>query len=533
MSKCITFDNDMQLKILSGVKKVSQAVGSTLGPAGRTVLIEQSFGAPLFTKDGITVAKSIDLEDKVENLGAQMIKEIATKTDDVCGDGTTTSTVLAYSLLSEGLKAISSGVNPISLKSGIDKAVSQVEKALENMSVPVHTKDQIVQVASISANNDKEIGNLIADAIESVGNDGVITTADSKSIDTNIEYVEGMQFDRGYISPYFAAKYENQVVEMEEPLILLYDKTISSTNSILSILEKVSKMQKPLLIISDNIEGEALTTLVVNHLRGIINVCAVKAPGFGDRKKAMLEDIAILTGGKLIDEDLGMKLETTEISDLGLCASVKITRDKTIIVDGSGEDSEIQARASALRREMEEATSEYDREKIQERLAKIVGGVAVINVGALDESTLKEKKFRIEDAINATRAAVESGVLPGGGVALCQTGAKIKKPKMTQDESIGYNIVINSLSKPIKQIAENSGVDGSVVASKCASSKQNTGYDALNKKWVNMLDAGIIDPTKVTINALKNAASIASLIITSSCAVTEIPKDTPEPMPEV
>ena len=524
MSKCIAFGNDMQQKMLSGVSKVAQAVGSTLGPSGRTVVIEQLHGAPTFTKDGVTVAKSLELEDKIENLGAQMIKEIATKTDDVCGDGTTTSTVLAYSILSEGLKATSSGVNPISLRNGMDRAVSDVESELIKMSVPIRTKEQIKQVATISSNNDPEIGELIADAMEAVGNDGVITTTDSKSIDTHVDFVEGMQFDRGFISHYFAINHENKTIEMNDPYILIYDKTISSTESLLVILENVKRKQRPLLIIADNVEGEALTTLVVNYLQGVINVCAVKAPGFGDRKKAMLEDIAILTGGKLIDEELDMSLENTTLDMLGQAASVKITKDRTVIVDGLGVQEEVQARVDDIRAQIKEATSEYDKEKLQERLAKIMGGVAVINVGALDESTLNEKKFRIEDAINATRAAVESGVLPGGGVALCQTAKKLRKVKLSPEESVGYNIIINALNKPIKQIAENSGIDGSIIAERCSNSKLGIGYDALNKKWVDMVSTGIIDPTKVTINALKNAASVASLIITSSCSVTEIPK---------
>ena len=534
MAKKLDFNEEMQKSLLKGVQKISEAVASTLGPAGRTVMIQQSYGAPMITKDGITVAQNVELEDPLENLGAQLVKDIASKTNDTAGDGTTTSTVLAEAIVSEGFKAVSKGVNPIDLRRGIDDAVEDVVKALDIFSQEIETKDQIKQVAAISANNDEEIGSIIADAIEKVGSDGVITVEDSKTTSTHVDFVEGMQFDKGYLSVYFCNDKENLKVSFDEPYILIYDKKISSTNEILPILEAVMKTGKPLLIIADDVDGEALTTLVVNSLRGVLQVCAIKAPGFGDRKKAMLQDIAILTGGDLIDESLGMTLEKATMDNLGIAKSVKIDRDSTTIVDGYGDPEAIAQRVAQLRREISECTSDYDKEKHQERLAKLAGGVAVINVGAVTEVELKERKHRVEDSVNSTRAAIEEGIIPGGGTAFTQIAAEMlgtredlhfEQHKMQNDDyEKGYNIVVRAIQKPLKQIAINAGASGEVVVANVASADKGRGYDAHSNTYVNMVEKGIIDPTKVTRYALQNAASIASLILTSNCAITNIPE---------
>ena len=534
MAKKLDFNEEMRKGLLTGVEKIAKAVASTLGPAGRTVLIQEQYGSPMITKDGVTVAKNIELEDPLENMGAQLVKDIASKTNDIAGDGTTTSTVLAQAIVEEGIKAISAGVNPISLKEGINDAVCDIVDALGAISQEIETKEQIKQVAAISANNDEEIGDIIADAIEKVGADGVITVEDSKTTSTHVDFVEGMQFDRGYTSVYFCNDKENLKVNFEDPYILIYDKKISSTNEILPILDAVVKTGKPLLIIAEDVEGEALTTLVVNNLRGVIQVCAIKAPGFGDRRKAMLQDIAILTGGDLIDEDLGMQLATATMDNLGMAKSVKIDKDNTTIVDGYGDRDEIEKRVNQIRKEIAECTSDYDKEKHQERLAKLAGGVAVINVGAITEVELKEKKHRVEDSVNSTRAAIEEGIIPGGGTAFVQIASEIlgvrndlnlQLHEMKNDDyEKGYYIVLRAIQKPLKQIAINAGVSGEVVVSKVAEAKKGTGYDAFRNVYVDMVSEGIIDPTKVARCALQNAASIAGLVLTSNCAITTIPE---------
>lgn len=534
MAKKLDFNEEMQKGLLSGIEKISKAVASTLGPAGRTVLIQEQYGSPMITKDGVTVAKSVELENPIENMGAQLVKDIASKTNDIAGDGTTTSTVLAQAIVEEGIKAISAGVNPISLREGINDAVEDVVTALSNLSQDIETKEQIKQVASISANNDEEIGNIIADAIEKVGSDGVITVEDSKTTSTHVDFVEGMQFDRGYTSVYFCNDKENLKVNFEDPYILIYDKKISSTNEILPILDAVVKTGKPLLIIAEDVDGEALTTLVVNSLRGVIQVCAIKAPGFGDRRKAMLQDIAILTGGDLIDEELGMQLATATMDNLGMARAVKIDKDNTTIVDGYGDPAEIAKRVAQIKKEITDCTSDYDREKHQERLAKLAGGVAVINVGAITEVELKEKKHRVEDSVNSTRAAIEEGIIPGGGTAFTQIASEIKGQRsdlgiarhndINDDYVRGYNIVIRAIEKPLKQIAENAGKSGDVVSAEVEKSPKGYGYDAFRNVYVDMISEGIIDPTKVARCALQNAASIASLVLTSNCAITTLPE---------
>jgi chaperonin GroEL len=535
MAKQLLFNEEARRKLLAGVEQISRAVKVTLGPKGRNVLLDKKFGAPTVTKDGVSVAKEVELADPYENMGAQLLKEVATKTNDVAGDGTTTATVLAYSLVKEGLKSVAAGMTPIELKRGIDKAVEIAVEEIRKNSKEIKDKEEISHVASVSANNDAEIGNTIADAMEKVGKDGVITVEESKTMDTTIEFVEGMQFDRGYISAYFVTDRDTMSTVYEDVYILIHDKKISSMKDLLPLLEKVAQSGKPLLIIAEDVDGEALSTLVLNSLRGTLKTVAVKAPGFGDRRKAMLEDIAILTGGEVITEELGIKLENTEISQLGKAKIVKIDKDNTTIINGAGKQKEIQDRIAQIKAQIEDTTSDYDKEKLQERLAKLAGGVAVINVGAATEVELKEKKHRVEDALSATRAAIEEGIVPGGELALIQAAIALDKSDLgglTDDEKVGYKIVKRALEEPIRQIAENAGLDGAVIAEKAKNEKKGVGFDAAKLEWVDMVKAGIIDPAKVTRSALQNAASIASLLLTTECAVTDIPeKKDPPPMP--
>ncbi|MDR2701428.1 MAG: chaperonin GroEL [Spirochaetaceae bacterium] len=532
MAKQLLFNEDARRRLLAGVEQISKAVKVTLGPKGRNVLLDKKFGAPTVTKDGVSVAKELELADPYENMGAQLLKEVATKTNDVAGDGTTTATVLAYSLVKEGLKSVAAGMTPIELKRGIDKAVEIAVEEIKKNSKEIKDKEEISHVASVSANNDGEIGKTIADAMEKVGKDGVITVEESKTMDTSIEFVEGMQFDRGYISAYFVTDRDTMTSVYEDVYILIHDKKISGMKDMLPLLEKVAQSGKPLLIIAEDVDGEALSTLVVNSLRGTLRTCAVKAPGFGDRRKAMLEDIAILTGGEAISEELGLKLENTEISQLGKAKTVKIDKDNTTIINGSGKPKDIQDRIAQIKAQIEDTTSDYDKEKLQERLAKLAGGVAVINVGAATEVELKEKKHRVEDALSATRAAIEEGIVPGGEIALIQAALALDKAEtagLTDDEKVGFKIVKRALEEPIRQIAENAGLDGAVIADKARSEKKGIGFDAAKLEWVDMVKAGIIDPAKVTRSALQNAASIASLLLTTECAITDIPekKDAP------
>ncbi|MDR1318423.1 MAG: chaperonin GroEL [Treponema sp.] len=535
MAKQLLFNEEARRKLLAGVEQISKAVKVTLGPKGRNVLLDKKFGAPTVTKDGVSVAKEVELADPYENMGAQLLKEVATKTNDVAGDGTTTATVLAYSLVKEGLKSVAAGMTPIELKRGIDKAVEAAVEEIKKNSKEIKDKEEISHVASVSANNDIEIGNTIADAMEKVGKDGVITVEESKTMDTTIEFVEGMQFDRGYISAYFVTDRDTMTSVYEDVYILIHDKKISSMKDMLPLLEKVAQSGKPFLIIAEDVDGEALSTLVVNSLRGTLRACAVKAPGFGDRRKAMLEDIAILTGGEVVSEELGLKLENTEISQLGKAKTIKIDKDNTTIINGAGKQKEIQDRIAQIKAQIEETTSDYDREKLQERLAKLAGGVAVINVGAATEVELKEKKHRVEDALSATRAAIAEGIVPGGELALIQAAIALDKQDLstlTDDEKTGFKIVKRALEEPIRQIAENAGVDGAVIAERAKNEKKGVGFDAAKMQWVDMVKAGIIDPAKVTRSALQHAASIASLLLTTECAVTDIPeKKDPAPMP--
>jgi chaperonin GroEL len=535
MAKQLQFDETARRALLDGVEKMSNAVKVTLGPKGRNVVLDKKFGAPTVTNDGVTIAKEIELEDAFENMGAQLLKEVATKTNDVAGDGTTTATVLAYSIIREGLKSVAAGINPLEIKRGITKAVEVAVKDIRESSKIIKEKEEIANVAAISANNDMEIGALIADAMEKVGKDGVITVEESKSMETHLEVVEGMQFDRGYISPYFVTNRETMTTDMENPYVLIHDKKVSSMKDMLPILEKVAQSGKPLLLISEDIEGEALATLVVNNLRGTLNVCGVKAPGFGDRRKAMLEDIAILTGGSVISEELGLKLENAEVSQLGRAKSIKVDKENTTIIEGAGKPKDIKDRIAQIKMQIEDTTSDYDREKLQERLAKLAGGVAVINVGAATEVELKEKKHRMEDALSATRAAIDEGVIAGGGITLIQSVKALEKENLdslSSDEQVGYRIVKRALEEPIRQIAENAGLDGAVIAEKAKGEKKGVGFDAQKMEWTNMIAAGIIDPAKVTRSALQNAASIAGLLLTTECAITDIPeKEAPAPMP--
>jgi chaperonin GroEL len=532
-AKDLTFDTDARAALKKGVDKLAEAVRVTLGPKGRNVVIDRKFGSPLITKDGVTVAKEIELEDPIENMGAQMVKEVATKTSDLAGDGTTTATVLAQAIFREGLKNVTAGANPMSLKRGIDKAVEQVIAELKSLSVETAGKKEIAQVGTISANNDEEIGNLIADAMEKVGKDGVITVEEAKGLDTTLETVEGMQFDRGYLSPYFITDPDRMETALEDALILIHDKKISNMKDLLPVLEKVAQMGKPLLIIAEDIEGEALATLVVNKLRGTLKVAAVKAPGFGDRRKAMLQDIAVLTGGQVISEEVGFKLENAVVSDLGRAKRIVIDKDNTTLVDGAGEHSAIEGRIKEIRSAIDKTTSDYDREKLQERLAKLAGGVAVINVGAATETEMKEKKARVEDALHATRAAVEEGIVPGGGVALLRTQSVLKDFTVEDaDEQIGVRIVERALEEPIRQIVNNAGGEGSIVVAKVRAEKGNFGFNARTDQYEDLVDAGVIDPTKVTRTALQNAASIAGLLLTTEAVVTEKPeKDKAPAMP--
>ncbi|GAB4364709.1 MAG: chaperonin GroEL [Spirochaetales bacterium] len=534
MAKQLKFEEDARRALLRGVEKMSNAVKVTLGPKGRNVLLDKKFGAPTVTKDGVSVAKEVELEDPYENMGAQLLKEVATKTNDVAGDGTTTATVLAYSIIKEGLKSVAAGINPMGIKRGIDKAVEIAVEEIKKASKEIKEKEEIAQVAAISANNDMEIGKEIADAMEKVGKDGVITVEESKTIETTTDYVEGMQFDRGYISPYFATNRDTMTAVLDNPYILIHDKKISNMKELLPVLEKVAQAGKPLLIIAEDVEGEALATLVVNNLRGTLSTCAVKAPGFGDRRKAMLEDIAILTGGQVISEELGLKLENTELSQMGRAKMVKVDKENTTIVSGEGKPQDIKDRIAQIKAQIEETTSDYDREKLQERLAKLAGGVAVINVGAATETELKEKKHRVEDALSATRAAIEEGIIPGGGVTLAQVVPVLAKQDLssfTEEEKVGFRIVMRALEEPIRQIAENAGLDGSIIAEKAKTEKKGVGFDAQKMEWVDMMKAGIIDPAKVTRSALQNAASIAGLLLTTECAITELPEKEKAPAP--
>ena len=531
MAKEISYDLEARNALKSGVDKLADAVKVTLGPKGRNVVIEKKFGAPTVTKDGVTVAKEVELEDKLEDVGAQMVKEVASKTSDVAGDGTTTATVLAQSLVAEGLKNVTAGANPMSIKRGIDAAASAVVEALQGQSKDLPDSKQIANVGKISANNDEEIGEKIAEAMEKVGKDGVITVEESKTAETFLETVEGMQFDRGYLSPYFVTNSDNMEAEMDDAYILIYDKKISNMKDLLPLLEKVVQTGKPVTIIAEDVEGEALATLVVNKLRGTFKVLAVKAPGFGDRRKAMLEDIAVLTGGTVISEDAGYKLENATLDYLGTCKRVVSDKDNTTIVGGNGEASSIKARINEIKVQIEKTTSDYDREKLQERLAKLSGGVAVINVGAATEVEMKEKKARVEDALHATRAAVEEGIIPGGGVALLRTAPALDKVKVDEEEAVGVDIMRRALDAPLRQICPNAGVEPSIVAQAVREGKDDFGYDARSGEYVNMFKAGIIDPTKVARVAVQNATSIAGMILTTEAAVTEIPEKEAPAMP--
>jgi chaperonin GroEL len=532
-AKKIAFGTDARTAIRTGVEKLAKAVRITLGPCGRNVVLEKSFGSPTVTKDGVTVAKEIELEDSYENMGAQMVKEVASKTSTVAGDGTTTATILAESIFEEGLKNITAGANAMQVKQGIDLAVEKIVEELQKMSIPVESGKQIEQVATCSANQDVEIGKKMAEAMDKVGKDGVITVEEGQSLETTVDLVEGMQFDKGYLSPHFINNFENMAVVLDKPYILIHEKKISSVKSLVPMLEKVAKQGKPLLIIAEDVEGEALATLVVNKLRGVLQCAAVKAPGFGDRRKAMLNDIAVLTGGQAIFEDLGLELENIELSQLGRAKRVTIDKETTTIIEGAGDSSEIKGRIEQLKAEIDKSTSDYDIEKLQERLAKLAGGVAQINVGAATEAAMKEKKARVEDALHACRAAVEEGILPGGGVPMLRALPALDKIKAGGDVKIGIDIVRRAVVAPIKQIAHNAGLDGSIVAQKVMESKQkNYGYDALRKEYGDMIEFGVIVPTKVERAALQNGASIASLLLTTDAIVSEIPekKETP-PMP--
>jgi len=530
MAKQVIHGEESRQAILRGVNQLADAVAITLGPKGRNVVIDKKFGSPTITKDGVTVAKEIELKDALENMGAQMVREVASKTSDVAGDGTTTATVLARAIFKEGVKTVAAGANPMALKRGIDKAVEHAVEAIKNMAKKVN-EDSIAQVGTISANGDETIGGIIAEAMKKVGKDGVITVEESKSLETLLEVVEGMQFDRGYLSPYFVTDAERMESSLDNALILLNEKKISSMKDLLPLLEQVAKLGKPLLIIAEDIEGEALATLVVNKLRGTLQVSAVKAPGFGDRRKAMLEDIAILTGGKVISEDLGIKLESVKLEDLGRAKKVTIDKDNTTIVEGGGKGADIQGRVATIRRQIEETTSDYDREKLQERLAKLVGGVAVIKVGAATETELKEKKARVEDAMHATRAAVEEGIVPGGGVTLVRAAKALDGLKLEdEDEQIGVNIVRRALEEPLRKIAENAGREGAVIVERVKSEKgANVGFNAATEVFEDLVKAGVIDPAKVTRTALQNASSIAGLMLTTEALISEIPEDKKAP----
>ncbi len=527
MAKEIKFGQDARAQILDGVNQLANAVRVTLGPKGRNVVIDKPFGAPLITKDGVTVAKEIELDDKFANMGAQLVKEVASKTSDIAGDGTTTATVLAQAIYREGAKLVTAGHNPMEIKRGIDKAVEAAVVSLEKISKPIKDHTEIAQVGTISANSDETIGNIIAEAMEKVGKEGVITVEEAKSMETTLETVEGMQFDRGYLSPYFATDTERMETVMEDALILIHDKKISNMKDLLPILEPVAKSGRPLVIIAEDVDGEALATLVVNRLRGTLNIAAVKAPGFGDRRKAMLEDLAVLTGGKVISEEIGFNLEATTIDMLGTAKRIVIDKDNTTIIDGAGSETEIAGRVKQMRAQIEETKSDYDREKLQERLAKLVGGVAVVKVGAATETEMKEKKARVEDALHATRAAVEEGIVPGGGVAYLRVIASLEKLELENEQQFGVQIVKRALEEPLRQIAENAGVEGSIIVDKVINEKGAYGFDAAKDVYCDMIKAGIIDPTKVTRSALQNAASVAGLMLTTEACIADVASDEP------
>ena len=537
MAKQLLFSEDARKKLLSGVEQISKAVKTTLGPCGRMVMLDKKYGAPTITKDGVSVAKEIELEDPYENMGAQFVREVASKTNDDAGDGTTTATVLSYALVREGIKAVAAGMRPIEIKRGMDKAVKVAVDEIKKNAKPVKGADDITNIATISANNDPEIGKMLADAIEKVGKDGVITVEESKNMDMTVDTVEGMQFDRGYISSYFVTDRERMEAAFDDAYVLIYDKKISAMKDLLPILEKVANAGRALVIICEDVDGEALTTLVLNTIRGTIKCCAVKAPGFGDRRKDMLQDIAILTGGTVVSEEVGLKLETCGTEVLGQAKSIKIDKDNTTIVGGAGSSKAIKDRVAEIKNAIEKSTSTYDKEQLQKRLAKLAGGVAVISVGANTETEMKEMKFRVEDTIAATRAALEEGIVSGGGMALIEASKALAAipEDLSEDEKVGYKIVRRALEEPIRQIAENAGLDGSVIAERAKNEKKGIGYDARLDKWVNMLEAGIIDPAKVTCSALKNAASVAGTLLTTECAITDIPepKAPPAPAPDM
>ncbi len=526
MAKMIAFDQEAREALRRGVSKLAKAVKVTLGPRGRNVIIQKSFGAPTVTKDGVTVAKEVDLEETYENMGARMVREVASKTSDVAGDGTTTATIMAEAIFNEGMRAVVAGINPLHMKHGMDQAVADITEALQKMSTSVkNSKKEIAQVGAVAANNDQEIGDLLADAMEKVGKDGVITVDEGKSLETEVEWVEGMQFDRGYLSPYFVTDPQKMECVLEDAYVLIHEKKISNIKDMVPILEAVVNSGKPLLIVAEDIDGEALATLVINRLRGTMKVCAIKAPGYGDRRKAMMEDIGILTGGEVLFESLGKKLENMQLAELGRAKKVVVDKDNTTIIEGAGKSTEIKGRIEQLRREIDNASSDYDREKLEERLAKLAGGVAKVNVGAATESEMKEKKARVEDALHATRAAVEEGILPGGGVALLRSSLKVKPEGLSDDEKVGYNIIVRACRAPLTQIAANAGKDGGIVCEKVASESGSMGYNAATDTFEDVVKAGIIDPTKVTRTALQNAASVAELMLTSDALVAEIPKE--------
>ncbi len=532
-AKKIAYDQEARELIRNGIRKLARAVKVTLGPRGRNVILQKSFGSPTVTKDGVTVAKEIELEDTYENMGAQIVKEVASKTSDIAGDGTTTATVLAEAIFEEGLKNVAAGANPVDLKRGIEKATNAIVERLHKMSTPVKGKSDIAQVATIASNGDTEIGEKLAEAMEQVGKDGVITVEEGRSLVTEIEWVEGMQFDKGYLSPHFVTDIQKMEAVLEDPYILIHEKKISNIKDMIPLLEKIAQTGKPLVIVAEDVDGEALATLVVNKLRGVFHCAAVKAPGFGDRRKAMLEDIAILTGGRPVFEDLGIKLDSLSLSDLGRAKKVIIAKDETTIIEGAGKKADIQGRITAIKAEIDRTTSDYDVEKLQERLAKLAGGVAQVNVGAATESEMKEKKARVEDALHATRAAVEEGILPGGGIALLRAQAALDKIETIGDEHVGVDIIRRAIELPLKTIAQNAGVDGSIVVDKVKGMKQNEGFDAATLEYCDLVKRGIIDPTKVTRSALQNAASIASLLLTTNALVSEIPEEKEKSAPSM
>ncbi|MBI5757060.1 MAG: chaperonin GroEL [Planctomycetales bacterium] len=525
MAKMIAFDQEAQDKIKAGVSKLARAVRVTLGPKGRNVILQKSFGSPTVTKDGVTVAREIELADKFEDMGARMVKEVASKTSDTAGDGTTTATIMAEAIYLEGLKAVTAGVSPVEMKRGMDKAVEDIVAKLKTMSIECRSKKSIAQVATVAANGDDQIGSILADAMEQVGKDGVITVEEGKSLTTEFTVVEGMQFDRGYLSPYFVTDPNTMECVLEDAYVLIHEKKISNIKDMVPVLEKVVNAGKPLLIIAEEVEGEALATLVINRLRGTFKVCAVKAPGYGDRRKAMLQDVAIMVGGTAVFEDLGIKLENVQLSDLGRAKKIVIDKDNTTIIEGSGKTADLKARIEQIRRERENSTSDYDKEKLDERIAKLSGGVAQVNVGAATESEMKEKKARVEDALHATRAAVAEGILPGGGVALLRASCSVKPGSISEDAVVGYNIILRACRAPVTQIANNAGVDGGVICEKVSEKEGNVGYNAATGKFEDLVKSGIIDPTKVTRSALQNAASVATLLLTSDALIAEMPKD--------